>query len=70
VKLSENLGKQNTLVLFFPLAFTGVCTEMCDITSGLSAYSGMNAGSSRSASTSHSPGGMGPEGEDRHQAGL
>ena len=44
VKLSENLGKQNTLVLFFPLAFTGVCTqEMCDITSGLSAYSSMNA---------------------------
>jgi len=31
-------------VLFFPLAFTGVCTtEMCDITAGLSAYSGMNA---------------------------
>lgn len=44
VKLSSNFGKKNTVVLFFPLAFTGVCTtEMCDITSGLSAYSGMNA---------------------------
>lgn len=44
VKLSNNLGKKNTVVLFFPLAFTGVCTkEMCDITAGLSAYSGLNA---------------------------
>ena len=44
VKLSDNLGKKNTVVLFFPLAFTSVCTkEMCDITSGLNAYSGMNA---------------------------
>jgi glutaredoxin-dependent peroxiredoxin len=44
VKLSNNFGKKNTLLLFFPLAFTGVCTqEMCDITAGLSAYSGMNA---------------------------
>jgi peroxiredoxin len=44
VKLSNNLGKKNTVVLFFPLAFTGVCTkEMCDITAGLSAYSSLNA---------------------------
>ena len=44
VKLSSNLGKKNTVVLFFPLAFTGVCTkEMCDITAGLSAYSDLNA---------------------------
>ncbi len=28
-----------TLILFFPLAFTGVCTtEMCDVSQGLSAY--------------------------------
>ena len=33
-----------TVVLFFPLAFTGVCTqEMCDVTAGLSAYSDVNA---------------------------
>src|SRR5258708_31340727 len=44
VALSANLGKKNTVLLFFPLAFTGVCTqEMCDVTAGLSAYSGMNA---------------------------
>lgn len=44
VKLSDNFGKKNTVLLFFPLAFTGVCTtEMCDITSGLNAYAGMNA---------------------------
>lgn len=44
VKLSENFGKKNTVLLFFPLAFTGVCTtEMCDITSGLGAYAGLNA---------------------------
>src|SRR6266480_3190744 len=44
VKLSNNFGKKNTVVLFFPLAFTGVCTkEMCDITAGLSGYSSLNA---------------------------
>ena len=44
VKLGNNFGKKNTVLLFFPLAFTGVCTsEMCDVTAGLSAYSGMNA---------------------------
>src|SRR5712671_2767172 len=44
VKLSNNFGKKNTLLLFFPLAFTSVCTqEMCDITSGLNAYSSLNA---------------------------
>ncbi len=44
VKLSANFGKKNTVILFFPLAFTGVCTtEMCDITAGLSAYAGLNA---------------------------
>ena len=44
VKLSNNFGKRNTVLLFFPLAFTGVCTkELCDITSGLGAYSGLNA---------------------------
>src|SRR5439155_25845766 len=44
VKLSNNFGKKNTLLLFFPLAFTSVCTqEMCDITSGLNAYKDLNA---------------------------
>jgi peroxiredoxin len=44
VKLSNNHGKKNTVLLFFPLAFTSVCTkEMCDITAGLDAYSSLNA---------------------------
>ena len=44
VKLSSNFGKKNTVVLFFPLAFTSVCTsEMCDVSAGLAAYSGLNA---------------------------
>src|SRR5438309_8502014 len=44
VKLSSNFGKKNTLLLFYPLAFTSVCTqEMCDISSGLNAYSSLNA---------------------------
>ena len=44
VTLSANFGQKQTVLLFFPLAFTGVCTtEMCDITSGLSAYTGLGA---------------------------
>jgi len=44
VKLSDNLGKKNTVLLFFPLAFTGVCTtEMCDVTAGLNAYQQLGA---------------------------
>ena len=44
VKLSNNFGKKNTVVLFFPLAFTSVCTkEMCDVTAGLNSYSALNA---------------------------
>ena len=44
VKLSDNLGSKNTVLFFFPLAFTGVCTkEMCDLTAGLSQYEGLNA---------------------------
>ena len=44
VKLSNNFGKKNTVVLFFPLAFTGVCTaEMCDVTAGLGSYQSLSA---------------------------
>ncbi|MEO8427746.1 MAG: redoxin domain-containing protein [Verrucomicrobiota bacterium] len=44
VTLSKNFGKKNTVLLFFPLAFTSVCTsEMCDVTAGLSQYSDQNA---------------------------
>jgi peroxiredoxin len=41
VKLSDNFGKKNTVLLFFPLAFTSVCTaELCDVSNGLSSFAG------------------------------
>ena len=44
VQLSANFGKTNTVLLFFPLAFTGVCTqEMCDISGGIAAYESLDA---------------------------
>jgi peroxiredoxin len=44
VKLSNNFGKKNTVLLFFPAAFTGVCTqELCDISAGFGAYTSLNA---------------------------
>ncbi|KAB2648863.1 MAG: redoxin domain-containing protein [Verrucomicrobia bacterium] len=44
VTLSSNFGKKNTVLLFFPLAYTGVCTqEMCDVTAGLGDYTKLNA---------------------------
>ena len=44
VKLSDNFGKKNTLLLFFPMAFTGTCTtEMCNMSKEMPNYSGMNA---------------------------
>jgi len=44
VKLSDNFGSKNTVLLFFPAAFTGVCTEqMCDMTAGLGDFGGVDA---------------------------
>jgi Peroxiredoxin len=44
VKLSDNFGKKQTVLLFFPAAFTGVCTqEMCDTSSGLAEYTNLGA---------------------------
>jgi peroxiredoxin len=44
VKLSANFGQKNTVLLFFPLAYTSVCTtEMCDQSSGLGDYEQMGA---------------------------
>ena len=41
VKLSNNFGKTNTVLLFFPLADTSVCTaELCDVTNGLNSFAG------------------------------
>ncbi|MGB2402627.1 MAG: redoxin domain-containing protein [Akkermansiaceae bacterium] len=44
VQLSDLIAKSNTVLLFVPMAFTGVCTEeFCSITSELSVYSDLNA---------------------------
>ena len=44
INLSDNIGSKNTVILFFPLAFTEVCTqELCDVTAGLSSYTELNA---------------------------
>ena len=44
VTLSANFGSKNTVLLFFPLAFTSVCTkELCDLTAGLNAYADLGA---------------------------
>ena len=43
-QLRDNFGKTNTLLLFFPMAFTGTCTtEMCGISNGLREYTDLNA---------------------------
>ena len=43
VTLSEQTGEQNILLLFVPMAFTGVCTtEFCEISAGLGAYTDLN----------------------------
>src|SRR5438094_8919593 len=44
IRLSDNFGHKNTLLLFFPMAFTGTCTtEMCEVSQGLNAYNDLNA---------------------------
>ena len=44
VTLSDNFGKRNTLLLFFPMAFTGTCTtEMCGVSMDLSVYGSLKA---------------------------
>jgi len=44
IKLSDNFEKKNTLLLFFPMAFTGTCTtEMCGVSMDLSVYGSLNA---------------------------
>ena len=44
VSLSEQLKKSQVVLLFFPLAYTGVCTaQMCDMSSGLDHLHGLKA---------------------------
>ena len=43
VNLAEHKGK-NVVILFFPLAFTGVCTaELCNVRDNISIYNNTNA---------------------------
>jgi glutaredoxin-dependent peroxiredoxin len=44
VKLSDHLGKQSVVLLFFPAAFSSVCKdELCDQTAGLGDYENLGA---------------------------
>lgn len=44
ISLADNFGKQKTVLLFFPLAFTSVCMdEMCAVNQSLDDYSKLNA---------------------------
>ena len=44
VKLSDFAGQKNVLLLFFPMAFTGVCTkELCGVRDDIARYSNANA---------------------------
>jgi peroxiredoxin len=43
-KLSDHTGSGNILLLFVPMAFTGVCTqEFCEISKGINEYESLNA---------------------------
>lgn len=44
ISLSDYAGKQNVLILFFPQAFTGVCTkELCAVRDDIARYNQANA---------------------------
>ena len=44
IGLSDFKGQKNVVLLFFPLAYTSVCTdEMCSVSQGLDAYNKLNA---------------------------
>lgn len=44
VALADTLGKQKTVLLFFPFAFTSVCQdELCTVSGGFGEYEALNA---------------------------
>jgi len=44
ITLSDNYGSRQTVLLFFPFAFTGVCTdEMCSVSGTLADYEALDA---------------------------
>jgi len=45
ISLSAEIGKRNILLLFVPMAFTGVCTtELCEISKGIGSYDSLDCG--------------------------
>ena len=43
ITLSKELGDKNILLLFVPMAFTGVCTEeLCEISKGIGSYDSLD----------------------------
>jgi peroxiredoxin len=44
ISLSDYRDNKNVVILFFPLAYTGVCTdEMCSVSAGLADYDALEA---------------------------
>ena len=44
ISLSDYRDEKNVVILFFPLAYTGVCTdEMCSVSGGLADYGALDA---------------------------
>ena len=44
ISLSDYRDEKNVVILFFPLAYTGVCTdEMCSVSAGLADYDALDA---------------------------
>lgn len=44
IALTRNVGTKQTVLLFVPFAFTGVCTEeLCSISNSIQAYNSLNA---------------------------
>lgn len=44
VDLGHEIGQSNIVLLFFPMAFTSVCTaEFCDLTAGMKEYEDLDA---------------------------
>lgn len=43
ITLSKEIGTRNILLLFVPMAFTGVCTEeLCEISKGIGSYDSLD----------------------------
>jgi len=43
-RLADHVGKSNIVLVFVPLAFTGVCTnELCSLSAGMASYESLNA---------------------------